>query len=365
MASIINASNSGFGGIVSTGDSSGQLQLQTAATTAVTIDTSQNVGIGTTSPSAKFHVANAGVSAQATFVGTTLSPYITVVGNSGTTILGNESNGGWVGTVGSQAFVFKTTDTERMRIDTSGNVGIGTASPAATLDVRSGSDNPQLQIRKNSGGDSYTRFNLYNTSTAYFQLAASPSVTDASSIMNVYTSGGGGNIMSFLGNGNVGIGNTSPNTRLIVSANTGTAVQRIFNLVGTNTYQMSFNNSVGEVGTISTGSGSTAYNTSSDYRLKDNIVPMSGALDKISQLNPVNWIWKVDGTNGQGFIAHELQAIIPDCVTGEKDAVDEEGNPVYQGVDTSFLVATLTAAIQEQQTIINDLKARIETLETK
>jgi|LakMenE01Jun11ns_1017448.scaffolds.fasta_scaffold9943595_5 hypothetical protein len=122
MASSVNASNTGFGGILMTGDSSGELQLQTAGTTAVTINTSQNVGIGTTSPSAKFHVANAGVSAQATFVGTTLSPYITVVGNSGTTILGNESNGGWVGTVGSQAFVFKTTDTERMRIDTSGRV---------------------------------------------------------------------------------------------------------------------------------------------------------------------------------------------------------------------------------------------------
>jgi hypothetical protein len=76
---------------------------------------------------------------------------------------------------------------------------------------------------------------------------------------------------------------------------------------------------------------------------------------------------------GQGFIAHELQAVVPDCVTGEKDAVetytDEEGNEQTrikpQGIDTSFLVATLTAAIQEQQTIINDLKASIEALEAK
>jgi hypothetical protein len=92
---------------------------------------------------------------------------------------------------------------------------------------------------------------------------------------------------------------------------------------------------------------------------------MTGALDVVSALKPVTYTWKVDGSEGQGFIAHELQEVVPDCVSGEKDAVDTEGNPQYQGIDTSFLVATLTAAIQEQQTIINDLKARVETLETK
>ena len=92
---------------------------------------------------------------------------------------------------------------------------------------------------------------------------------------------------------------------------------------------------------------------------------MTGALDKITKLKPVTYTWKANGTNGQGFIAHELQEYFPDAVSGEKDAVNEDGKPVYQGVDTSFLVATLTTAIQEQQTIINDLKARIETLEGK
>ena len=61
----------------------------------------------------------------------------------------------------------------------------------------------------------------------------------------------------------------------------------------------------------------------------------------------------------------DLAEICPDAVSGEKDAVDAEGNPKYQGIDTSYLVATLTAAIQEQQAIITDLKARIETLEAK
>jgi hypothetical protein len=73
----------------------------------------------------------------------------------------------------------------------------------------------------------------------------------------------------------------------------------------------------------------------------------------------VTYTWKSDGTDGQGFIAHELQAVVPDCVSGEKDAVDEEGKPVYQGIDTSFLVATLTKAIQELKQEIDELKAKV------
>jgi hypothetical protein len=131
---------------------------------------------------------------------------------------------------------------------------------------------------------------------------------------------------------------------------------------GTET-QIEFGNRNGTRGSIQTTSGGTSYNTTSDYRLKQNITPMTGALAKVTQLKPSNYKWKVDGSNGQGFIAHELQSVIPECVTGEKDAVDDDGNPKYQMVDTSFLVATLTAAIQEQQAIIDDLKARIEALE--
>ena len=89
---------------------------------------------------------------------------------------------------------------------------------------------------------------------------------------------------------------------------------------------------------------------------------MTGALAKVAQLNPVTYKWKLDGTEAQGFIAHELQAVVPDCVTGEKDAVDAEGNPKYQGIDTSFLVATLTAAIQEQQALIIQLQADVAAL---
>ena len=92
---------------------------------------------------------------------------------------------------------------------------------------------------------------------------------------------------------------------------------------------------------------------------------MTGALAKVSALKPVTYKWKSDGSDGQGFIAHELAEVVPDAVTGEKDAVDADGKPQYQGIDVSFLVATLTAAIQEQQAIITDLKARVEALENK
>jgi hypothetical protein len=116
---------------------------------------------------------------------------------------------------------------------------------------------------------------------------------------------------------------------------------------------------------ISTGTNSTSYGTSSDYRLKDNVVPMTGALAKVQALKPVTYTWKSDGSDGQGFIAHELQAIVPECVIGKKDAVDAKGKPVYQGIDTSFLVATLTKAIQEQQVMIEELKAKVTALENK
>jgi hypothetical protein len=92
---------------------------------------------------------------------------------------------------------------------------------------------------------------------------------------------------------------------------------------------------------------------------------MTGALAKVALLKPCTYKWNADGSNGQGFIAHELAEVVPDCVSGEKDAVDAKGNPDYQGVDTSFLVATLVSAIQEQQALIESLTTRLTALENK
>ena len=126
-----------------------------------------------------------------------------------------------------------------------------------------------------------------------------------------------------------------------------------------------WNSSNTSMGSIACNGTTVTYNSVSDYRLKENITPMTGALAKVLLLKPVTYKWKANGSNGQGFIAHELQDVVPDCVTGEKDAVDSEGNPKYQQVDTSFLVATLTAAIQELKTIVDAQAAEIAELKTK
>jgi hypothetical protein len=150
------------------------------------------------------------------------------------------------------------------------------------------------------------------------------------------------------------LGSTRPGIRFYDTL-TGSSASTVQNFVRNGT-------SVGQIYTTDTA---TAYVTSSDYRLKENVQPMTGALAKVTQLKPCTYTWKSSDADGQGFIAHELQEVFPDAVYGEKDGVDKDGNPDYQGIDTSFLVATLTAAIQEQQAIITDLKARIETLEAK
>jgi len=125
-----------------------------------------------------------------------------------------------------------------------------------------------------------------------------------------------------------------------------------------------FFNPNGQVGNISTNGLLTVYGTSSDYRLKKDVTPMENALSKVNLLKPYTWKWK-DDSNGQGFIAHELQEHFPEAVTGKKDGLDEDGNPEYQSLDASFLVATLTKAIQEQQALITSLQEQINELKNK
>jgi hypothetical protein len=119
----------------------------------------------------------------------------------------------------------------------------------------------------------------------------------------------------------------------------------------------------GIVGSINTSGTSTSYATSSDYRLKENVAPMSGSIDRLKQLKPSTWTW-IHGGNGEGFLAHETQTVVPEAVTGIKDEVNDEGNPVYQGIDQSKLVPLLTAALQEAITKIEDLETRIQALES-
>jgi hypothetical protein len=160
-----------------------------------------------------------------------------------------------------------------------------------------------------------------------------------------------------------GVGGSNGNSLYISGWGSGIGAAATWKAANTsNADVMYFETSAAQVGKIAITSTATSYVTSSDYRLKENIQPMTGALAKVAALKPCTYKWNADGSDGEGFIAHELQEVVPQCVTGEKDAVDADGNPVYQGIDTSFLVATLTAAIQEQQAIITQLQADVAAL---
>jgi hypothetical protein len=207
-----------------------------------------------------------------------------------------------------------------------------------------------------------------------------------------FLTGGATERMRIDSSGNVCIATTGLSTVSRLSLKyAGAGSQYGFGLqpVADTTTAIFFNNAAGtQVGSISQTASVTTYNVTSDYRLKENVTPMTSVLDTIAKLKPVNYTWKESGENGQGFIAHELQEVVPDCVTGEKDAmrietyeispaipaeVDEDGKiikeaveavmgekevPAYQGIDTSFLIATLVKAIQE-------LNAKVTTLESK
>jgi hypothetical protein len=149
----------------------------------------------------------------------------------------------------------------------------------------------------------------------------------------------------------------------VSSANYGLSIQDTRSTGGD---QVAFYNSSGTiVGTIATTASNTSYVTSSDYRLKENVAPMTSGLATIAALKPVTYDWANDKSAGEGFIAHELQSVIPFAVTGEKDAVNENGSIKPQGVDYSKIVVHLVAAIQELSAKNNAFEIRLAALEAK
>lgn len=147
-----------------------------------------------------------------------------------------------------------------------------------------------------------------------------------------------------------------------ISWNTDNNVDRITMLsFSTNaTTYMVFGNNNGTIGSITTGGSTTSFNTTSDYRLKENVVTISDGIYRLKQLKPsrFNFI-SAPSVTIDGFLAHEVQTVIPESITGEKDAVDEEGKPIFQCIDQSKLVPLLTAALQEAISKIESLEARL------
>jgi len=245
----------------------------------------------------------------------------------------------------ANALGLSTNGTNAVYIDSSQNVGIGTSSPSGKLNVISGSV-AQLII-----GFSGTSASYLDSDSIVFRNAATTERMRIDTSGNLLV-----NATSQIAQGKFGVafvGSTNQAASFNETSGAGSWTTVLFQRLGTT------------IGSISNATSSTAYNTSSDYRLKNTIAPMTGALAKVQALKPVTYKWNIDDEVGEGFIAHELAEVCPHAVTGKKDAVDADGNPVYQGIDVSFLVATLTAAIQEQQALITALTARITALENK
>ena len=270
------------------------------------------------------------------------------------------------------------------KIDSSGNVGIGTSSPSVKLDLTSGATGESSNaIRLGYGRSAHPTDAIHQIRAAsdnlYIQADTANTIAsniifqnDGTERMRIDSSG------SIIQSTTGSYSNSADTLRIDVPNQAGI-------LMGTNTttnvYRMRYYVGGAKVGQITTSGSTTTYTTSSDYRLKTDVQPMTGATERLKALKPVNFEWISDGTRVDGFLAHEAQEVVPEAVTGTKDAMtteeyevtpavlDDDGNvvteavmgerevPDYQGIDQSKLVPLLVATIQE-------LEARIAALES-
>jgi hypothetical protein len=280
-----------------------------------------------------------------------------------------------------------------MQIDASGNVGIGTSSPtgAGTILHLNGSGTvADFHMTNTTSGVASTdgfimRYSGLNAEFLNREAGASIFYTSATERMRINSSGA------------VAIGAVNPTrhgqtTKTLVYNGSSTTSEFALHVarVGTGAEnQICITNGYGKVGSVTTSGQATAFNTSSDYRLKENLVDLTGASARVNQLNPLRFNWITDDTNTaiDGFLAHEVATVVPEAITGTKDAMrdaeyevtpavlDDDGNvtteavmgtrsvPDYQSIDQSKLVPLLTAALQEALTEIASLKTRVEALE--
>jgi hypothetical protein len=300
---------------------------------------------------------------------------------------GNTSTGMYMPLANTIAWT--TAGTEDMRITATGDVGIGTTSPAAKLDV----------YTNTASGFNYPIFLSANNSASakrdYLQLGFSVQQSvagqetggfDLKALRNntpVYLANYGGapgagtwqfytegtERMRITSAGLLGVNATSfPYTeqvRVSFPNTQGLHLNETTSSSSVNFIYLTKGSGPTNVGAAYYNGSSVAWQTTSDYRLKENIVPLTNALDVVKNLKPKTSRWKESQAEDTGFIAHELQELFPQAVSGQKDEVDERGNPRYQGVDVSFLVATLTAAIQELKVIVDAQAVEIAALKAK
>jgi len=279
-------------------------------------------------------------------------------------VRGSDSNSGIV--YAADAIKFSTGGTERFAIDSSGNLQSG----ASTLSIN-GSSLGAIYFKAPDGGARYFFGEMGDSANAQLSLYDS---SDAQKIRLSATAYGSSNDCSFVQSDFVigttaTTGGTSSGRLTIEHSGLDSNAVKLRN---TNTGNAGHNAIVfirgsSQVGSIETNSSSTTFNTSSDYRLKENIVEISDGITRLKTLKPSRFNFKVDPDKTvDGFLAHEVTAV-PEAISGTKDAVATEDNenlnikkndPIYQQIDQSKLVPLLTAALQEAI-------AKIETLETK
>jgi len=361
--------------VVDTG-SDGHFKVVTEGTEALRVDSSQRVGIGTISPTTTVHAEDAQCELQLKSTSGTNSAGLRFVP-------GGQTNAWYIYANGSRNLVFDDHASERMRIDASGRLLVGTSSGtgnSGTKLVLHDSSNPRLRLTNSTTGEAAS-------DGAELLLDGSNFIIENRENANILLYTNGSERMRIDSNGFVNIG-----AYTIPSATPGMQLYGAGNLIfckrsDTGEAISFYANSTTKVGNIVLGASSTTYNTSSDYRLKENVVPLAGATDRLKQL-PVhrfNFIVEPDKTV-DGFLAHEAQAVVPEAISGVKDEIevwkegeelpdgvsvgdnklDEDGNtiPVYQGIDQSKLVPLLTAALQEAIGEIESLKARVAALES-
>ena len=374
------------------------LLFATNNTERIRITSGGNVGIGTTNPTFLLQVqgtppVNNGalINARNSAATATNTTFGGIYFNSspGNDFSIGKSN---VNTVTTLSFRNGNNGVSLMDITPSGNVGIGTTSPAVQLELGDNTADEKLRLTGAASGKPLMTF--YNTTTKIGQIASSSVGITVTSLGsgNMSFENGGNTRLVIDNSGNVGIGATSPSSKLHVKDTSLSGTLAYFeasaSAQGTTNVRVdclqygtgiaffrdgslgggacSFRNDSGtQVGSINIGTSSTLYSTSSDYRLKENLTLITDGIDRLKQLKPKRFNFIGETQIVDGFVAHEAKEVVPESVTGEKDEVLPNGDPVYQGIDQAKIVPLLTAALQEAVAKIEDLENRIQTLENK